>query len=536
MITRTISFRELPFSKLFSDYCHDFRKVSDFFEFNPFDHDGVNDKLRDYSFLRRSELSKLLWDYNRRDSMHEKAIENLNALCNDPNAVTVVTGQQLTVSGGPMFTLYKILTAIAYADKLQKSTKRTVVPIFWLADEDHDFAEIAQIGFPVGNYWSSHNIASAGDHGKRVAEIVIDDDIETFMKGLEEKLIPTDFNPGLMSLMKDVYTRGATHGEAFGALITHLFSKYGLILAGSARNTTKDIVKKDIIRLIENADRVYDALERGSTKIEKQYHRQAAVGESNWFYVDTAGVRHKLSLENGVWSTPNHRFTTDELVRVVEKDPGSVSPNVFMRPILQDLLLPNIAYVAGPGEVAYYGQMKELYRLLNMKMPVIVPRFSATILEGSVKKNFDELPFRLVDYSERIEDLETRYIKEQEQFDIQGFIDGYINQIEQLAEERAEVVELFDSTLLGTLQKVKSDQLNALEILRSKMTKSARVRLEVQLKRIQKVQLATFPNRNLQERELALIYVLNKYGFDIVDSLFGVVAEAGLNEHHLIDI
>jgi uncharacterized protein YllA (UPF0747 family) len=270
-----------------------------------------------------------------------------------------------------------------------------------------------------------------------------------------------------------------------------------------------------------------------SAHLEKKYHRQAAVGSSNWFYVGEDGIRQKLQYENDKWSVSGLSLSTTELIDKVSKNPGIVSPNVFLRPLLQDKLLPNLAYIAGPGEVSYYAQMKDLYQVCGQSMPIIVPRFSATILEGAVKKSFEELPFRLVDYNERIEDLESRFLKDSNILDVNEFIDMYKSDIEALADSRIQEIEILDKSLVGTLQKVKSDQLNLLENLRSKMIKSAKNSLEVQIKRINKVQFATFPNRNLQERELAFIYLLNKYGIGVIDTLYDSVVKSDFKRHHI---
>lgn len=530
---KTLPFKELPFSNLFSDYCSDFNKISDFFEFNPFDPSDIEKKIKTTNFTQRVELESVLKEYNDHNLMHPKAISNLKSLIEEDDVYTVVTGQQLIVSGGPMFTVYKILTAIEYARRIETKFGKKVVPVFWLADEDHDFDEIAKIGFPQGIEWVSPGLTQPNLTGKRVAEIEITDEMVSFIQTLDDKLITTEFKVEILDLLNSCYPKGENHGKSFGRLITKLFSRFGLLLAGSSREIARVFLNKTIVSLIQKTDEIATCLENTSTQLEKLYHRQAAVTSSNWFYVGKDGARQKMHYEKGNWTTTNTSFTTSELIENVTKSFGFISPNVFMRPIIQDSLLPNLAYIAGPGEVSYYAQMKDLYQLCDQSMPIIVPRFSATILEGSVKKYFEELPFRLIDYSERIEDLESRFLKESNAFDVAGFIESFKSDIENIADSRLSIIEEFDKTLTGTLQKVKSDQLNLLENLRSKMFKSAKNSLEVQIKRINKVQFATFPNRNLQERELAFIYILNKYGFGAIDKLYESVVKSDFQRHHI---
>jgi len=530
---KTLPFQELPFSNLFSDYCTEFNKLSNFFDFNPFDNHDVIKKISQTTFTHRKELEAVLKEYNNPSLMHPKAIANLDALIQSDEVYTVVTGQQLIVAGGPMFTVYKILTAIEYAGRIEALTGKKVVPVFWLADEDHDYDEIAKMALPFGNEWKSLELSATSNTGKRVADIQIEEDIEKFVQELDDILIPTDFKSEILQILKACYSRNRTHGESFARLITTLFSRFGLILAGSSRSNAQKFLNTSVISLIHKTEEIHHSLEKMSAHLEKKYHRQAAVGSSNWFYVGEDGIRQKLQYENDKWSVSGLSLSTTELIDKVSKNPGIVSPNVFLRPLLQDKLLPNLAYIAGPGEVSYYAQMKDLYQVCGQSMPIIVPRFSASILEGAVKKSFEELPFRLVDYNERIEDLESRFLKDSNILDVNEFIGMYKSGIEALADSRIQEIEILDKSLVGTLQKVKSDQLNLLENLRSKMIKSAKNSLEVQIKRINKVQFATFPNRNLQERELAFIYLLNKYGIGVIDTLYDSVVKSDFKRHHI---
>jgi bacillithiol synthase len=175
-----------------------------------------------------------------------------------------------------------------------------------------------------------------------------------------------------------------------------------------------------------------------------------------------------------------------------------------------------------------------LYETLNVQMPIIVPRFSATIFEPAVHRALSELPFTPDEFNMRPEDLEAAFMRKAEQFDINDFASQWIREIEDLVEKRAEIIQQFDSTLVGTLEKVRNDQISSIENLKSKMYKSSKSRQQVQIKRIKKVHMNLFPNRNLQERELASIYVLAKFGVQFVDLLYDTVSLKKLNQHALI--
>lgn len=487
--------------------------------------------------MNGDELRKALYAYNDPSKASVEVLRNMDALCSDPTTRTVVTGQQLVMAGGPMFTIYKIATAITTARNLTASTGQQVVPVFWLADEDHDFNEITEVAFPSGANWFSERLQPREGPTRRVSEYTLTETDTAILDLIEAALPPTDHRSDLMEVLRRSYTVGSTHGEAFSVLISSLFGRYGLVIFGSAKSESRRLISNDIIRLLDASDSIYEALESTSSSLESEYHRQAAVTYSNWFLIGDQGERLKLHYEQGRWTTSEgHTYSTQELKELVGRNPGCLSPNVFMRPILQDLMLPNVAYVAGPGEVAYYAQMKGMYTALGMQMPVIIPRFSATLYEPSIRKYVDELGFDQTEYAQRIEDLEAMYLRMHEDLDIQAFFESWSEQISELALSKMEQVIKTDPTLEGTLKKVESDQINQLNQLKGKMHKAIKSREEVQLKRLARIQMALYPNRQLQERALSFIYILNKYGVSFLDDLMDQAGSLSPDTHYMIDL
>lgn len=485
----------------------------------------------------KDELRKALYTYNDPSSAHTEVIGNIEALSNDPSARTIVTGQQLVMAGGPMFTIYKIVTAITTARNLTASTGHPVVPVFWLADEDHDFDEITEVAFPTGTNWFSDRLQPREGPARRVSEYTVTNSDAALLDMIESALPPTDHRAELMKDLRRSYKAGSTHGQAFSDLISSLFGRYGLVIFGSAKAESRKLIINDMLRLLDASDSIYEALESESSRLETEYHRQAAVTYSNWFLIGDHGERLKLHYEQGYWSTSEgHSFSTHELKELVGRNPGCLSPNVFMRPILQDLMLPNVAYVAGPGEVAYYAQMKGMYAALGMQMPVIIPRFSATLYEPSIRKYADELGFDQTEYAHRIEDLEAMYLRRHEDLDTHAFFETWAEQITELAQSKMEEVIKTDPTLEGTLRKVESDQINLLHQLKGKMHKAIKTREEVQLKRLARVQMALYPNRQLQERAVSFIYILNKYGTSFLDDLLDQAGRLSSDSHHIVDL
>lgn len=536
MQVQPIEFSDLSFSQLFCEYCENRPDVLKYFDFSPFNSDDISKKIESYTFSgTRSKLKGVIDAYNDPELLHDAAKRNIERLINDNRTLTVVTGQQLTVAGGPLYTVYKILTAISKAREIEQKFNIPVVPVFWLADEDHDFPEISKIGMPSGKDWSVAEINKTEDDLRPVSFIKLGSNHDKLLRELDSMLIPTDFKADVIDATKNAYSADVTHGEAFGKIILRLFSRYGLIVMGSVKPESRQVLKPYITELLDKTEEIYRNLEGQSAEVEKKYHRQAAVTSSNWFIIDENRRRLKLNFSDGKWSVDDtKKWSTEELKKIVDENPEVISPNVFMRPILQDLLLPNVAYIAGPGEISYYAQMKSMYKTCNLEMPILIPRFSATLLESAISRFFEELPFKLQDYNQRIEDLEKNFIESKNELDIQNFANLWIKEVSLIADSHTKTIESFDASLIGTLVRVKNEQINAINSIRQKMIKSAKNKESVQLDRIRRVQMSIFPNRNLQEREMASVYFINKYGLDFIDQLLHTVSEVDLKQHYLL--
>ena len=537
MSHKQLSFNELGFNNLFSDYCSQASDVLDFFEYHPFEPGSLIKRRFIPLNFEPNRLRDALTAYNPDHLLHENAKNNLDSLLQNPESRTIVTGQQLTFAGGPLFTLYKILTAISESRKLSAETGHPVVPIFWLADEDQDFEEISSVSVPSGTGLQHVTLSSPEIDSQRAGFIAITSDTITKVEELLQLLPVTDFHQDITKLLTDAYQIGRTHSDAFAELVLRLFSRYGLLVFGSAKSESRALLKEAFKTLVQKSDEIHEALENTSTILEKKYFRQVSVSRSNWFICRENGSRSKLNLDHGRWTSAyGDSFTTDELADLAFKNPYLLSPNVFMRPILQDILLPNLAIVAGPGEISYYAQTKEMYKACNMTMPVVIPRFSAMLIEPAILKNLSELPFSIPDFSKRLEDLETEFVNRTQDDDLNEFFTDWSEQIGALAASKIDVIERVDSTLVGTLKRIESDQINALNQLKTKLFKAVKTKQEVQIKRIHRVQSNLFPYRALQERGLGFVYFFNKYGFELIDYLLQTVETHTLDFHHIIEL
>lgn len=529
------SFEKLPFTPLFKDYTAHFKKIAAFYETDPFDIEAIQERADHFSFSgQRTETVNFLLDFNRQLGADDAAIANIKKLQAD-DALTLVTGQQLGIFGGPLYTFFKTITVIALARQLQQQLERPVIPIFWMADEDHDYEEVQSVHLPNGN--GTKQFSLGDDHSSwPVADIEFPYQVDELKNQIKKNLIDTDFSDDLWALLDDCFAPNQTFLKGFGTLISTLFSKHGLVLAGSNNKRVKALTKDILIQSVEQPDAVSDAISTQTEKLQDLYHQQVTINNSHLFYISNKNERTKIVRQDEQWQTAGGRQWSDqELIEAIEDHPEKFSPDVFLRPLVQDVLLPTLGYVGGPGEVAYYGQMKSVYSVFEMRMPIIFPRLSATFVEPPIDRISNELPFELDDYQKRIEDLESEFAKQIEPVDVESMFDEWTKGIEDLRAYHTETINNIDDTLAGTSKKAEAHYINELNKLKGKTYRAIKRNKEIQINRIGRIQGSVFPNRNLQERIIGGIYYMNKFGVDIWDCLLNNLDnELKLDKHQLI--
>lgn len=530
------SFEHLPFSKLFKTYINDYRQLSDFYAGNPFDEDAVAEKIDNFQFAGdRQQSVEILFSFNEDFDVHQAALDNVDRL-RDNEALAIVTGQQMGVYGGPLYTILKTVSTIHIAKQLEQKYDRPVVPIFWLADEDHDYDEIRGLNVLENDEVTHFELPSKETPHHTVAEMSIPEEITEMRTELRESLYNTDFSDALWELLDTAFKPGNTFFDGFGQFISKLFSRHGLVLAGSNQPDVKQLTGDFLKRSIASADKVRQSLEKQTSLLSENYHQQVTLYDSNLFYLDEQTGRTKISRNSNGWHiTENEQWDTEQLIAEIDKRPEKFSPNVFMRPILQDALLPTLGYVAGPGETAYFGQMKSMYSCFNLEMPIIFPRLSATLIEPAIDRIIHELPFEFHEYGNRIEDLESNYVEQTEQHDLEAIFEGWKQDIEKIAEPRKDTISDIDPTLEGAVEKTTSRYFGELDKLKGKVYRSVKKQDDIQLKRIRRIKANLFPGDGLQERTIAALFFMNKYGVDIWDKLLDTLEpEEQFDQHKLV--
>ncbi len=330
----------------------------------------------------RTALCDLLERQNRGLGASEPVLKNIERLRNGAGAV--ITGQQVTLFGGPLFTILKAATAIRKAQDAGTAGSPHV-PVFWLATEDHDLAEADHVTLPNRHELTTLRLASGQANGVAVGGVTVGKNVEELLAQAEAILGPGP----VLDLLAECYREGQSLGQAFGRFIGHIFSAQGLVIVDASSRDFhalgSDVLRQAIVRADELRVAITD---RDQQLAAAGYHSQVLVPplSSLLFLLDSkTGVRTPLRrTTEGGWRAARQDYSTAELLAILDQEPERISPNALLRPVFQDSIFPTSAYIGGPSEVAYFAQSQVLYeRILGRTTPVL-PRLSATLVEPAV--------------------------------------------------------------------------------------------------------------------------------------------------------
>ena len=510
---------------LYTDYNTNFEKISKFYSGNYNDKHAWEIKINELQKRKfdRTILNRVLNNQNREFQSGIETLANIDLLGND-TTFAVVTGQQLGFFGGPLYTIYKAITTVKLARKLsQDFPDYNFVPVFWLEGEDHDFDEINKtkylnsnnelsvVEYLIGGKPLERNIGATGN-------IIIDEHIEQFFLSIESTLPKTDYTVALLELLRGYYSKGNTFLKAFAGFFNHVYEDSGLIFINTNQPDFKKILSPLFVNEINSNSQTSKLVIQKSVELEDHYHAQIKAKALNLFMFHKGG-RHLIEpSDSGDYYLKNlrQRFTKEELLSIAVNNPELLSPNVVMRPLCQDTLLPTVSYVGGPGEIAYFAQLKPVYEYFNVAMPIIYPRASVTLIEEKIKKVLEKYSLEVEDLFGEIEPILSKVSEQVSEVKVDSLFESLTIRINEAVNEARFGIQQIDPTLNGTIDGTLNKFQQQLEVLKQKTQKAQQQKEEVSLKQIKKASLNIFPNENFQEREFSVIQYLNKYGPDFV--------------------
>ncbi len=511
--------------RLFTDYLYHFSQVREFYALDPFREESYEQAARSLSYedaLRRDVLA-VLNEQNRQLAAPEATLRNLQRL-EKPGCCAVVTGQQVGLFTGPAYALYKALTAVKVAATLTERGLEAV-PVFWLATEDHDFAEANHCfvqdreGHPQRlEYSEPPSIPDAP-----VGTIRFSPAIQSLVESLPALLPDSSFRDSFLQQVSDCYRPGESFGGAFGRLILRLLADYGIIVVDPLEARLHALSARVFREAIASASGIVgDLLERNRLLARAGYPAQVRVAEDStllFYYAD--GRRLPLRLREGQFvSSEGHSYSPEELLEQLQRQPEIFSPNVLLRSLMQDCLLPTLAYVGGPSEVAYLAQAAPLYERILGRMPVLFPRASFTVLDPPASRLLAKYDLTLQTVYEGKQALREKMAARFFPPGLTAVFQKATGSLERSLEEIRQALTQLDPTLAEAAATSGRKMQHQLSTLERKATAAVQNRSEQVERDAARLENSLYPNQTLQERFYGGMAYLARYGPQFLPHLY----------------
>ncbi len=538
---KLISFSDLPGqSKLFVDYQNNTGALTEFYP-------NKSKNLKDFSFevknnykIDRKRLCNILKKENEFYRAGEKTFESISKLESE-DCFAILTGQQAGLFSGPIYSVYKALSAIKFAESLSKKGIKAV-PIFWIASEDHDFDEIKETSLinQDNKKFTIQNSPEGKVDNLPVGFIQIEPNINESLHRLLRDLTQTNFTKGIENLLRHSYKAQESYSSAFGKLLAKIFADFGLIFVSPLNKDLRSLSTEIVINAIDSSKQITEKLLiRNEELVEKDYHSQVHVEKDffPFFFINDEKERKplRLDIKNSKIKSidKEYEFTFDELKQIATDSPQKLSPNALMRPIVQDNIFPTLTYFGGGAEIAYFGQNSVIYELLDRPVTPIRHRSSFTIIEGKHRRSMDKYNLSFSDLfkgkEEILAEIVEQYLNSETSkvfAETEETINSQLNQLDNLLAEDA-------PTLSDNSANRRKKILWHIAALRKKFHKAEIDKNEVIHRRINDLFGTVLPNDSLQERTLNVLHFINLFGENFIDWIYKAT-NADIEEHQLI--
>jgi len=538
-----LPFTQVPHTtRLFTDFLAYSPNVQPFYPHSP--HFGEWSKSEasaiQYDSERRARVSTILERQNKSWDAAPQTFSNLDRLRR--GATAIVTGQQVGLFGGPTFAIYKALTAVKLAEEAA-AAGIDAVPVFWLATSDHDLAEVNHVSLPGSDgtlrtlTTSSHGVA-----GAPVSDVHFGDEILPVVEEAASLLGDSEAT----KLLRESYRAGETLGIAFARLYSRLFGQWGVILLNAADAELHRVAAPVYRDAIEQSAALDGALlDRGQALEKAGYYQQVKVNPSSvLLFAMREGARTPIHRREGAnkaaefvigGEAETEKLSFAELLDRISSAPENFSPNVLLRPVVQDYLLPTLAYTGGAAEAAYFAQVGAVYEKLLGRVTPIVPRFSATLFEPKVQRWLRQYEITVLDTFHGPEALRQTLASRTLPTDLQAGFEGANNSIEQSFSGLQEALGKLDPTLVEASQTAASKVRYQLDRLRERAMAAELRRSEVVSRHAEALSLALYPGNALQERGVAGIYFVARHGTELLRGIHDTM-RTDCHEHQILEL
>jgi bacillithiol biosynthesis cysteine-adding enzyme BshC len=523
MESQCITFREIPHTtKLFSTFLEDFNRVSSYFAHPP-TLAGVAAAASEVHLepAARRDLVAVLREENAAflgGSMDPETSRNLDRMLS--GAVAIVTGQQVGLFSGPVYSIYKALSAVRCAEEMTRRGT-DAVPVFWLATEDHDLAEINHCEWNTRTGLAHYELPSnEREVGRRVGEIVLGDEIESLV-GTAIESLDGPFAEDVGRALRESYKPGETYGSAYGKLMARLMAGRGIIFVDPLDARLHRLAAPTFHRALDQSESLREELLSRSNELDRGgFHAQVKVTrETTLLFYNIDGRREPLRSRNGKFTAGDSTFSSEELHAAIDRAPESFTANALLRPVVQDTLFPTAAYIGGPAEIAYMAQAQVAYEKILGRMPAILPRSSFTIVEPPIARFLQKYGLAIRDLIDNQRTLRGKMEEKSLPAELSNRFEADEVALQRLLNGYVEPLERLDRTLLGALKLSERNILHLFEKLKAKVARAESFRVGVLGRHEQILVDSLYPHGGLQERTLCGLPLLATYGTELLDEL-----------------
>ncbi len=519
-----VDIRTFPWiRRLASDYAFDFPKVAPFFAGDPATPAAWADTIaRSQSYQRQPlEIARLI-AAQQADRGAPAAARDAAARLADPATRVIITGQQAGLFGGPLFTLLKAITTMKLATQVSHEHRVPVVPVFWIDAEDHDWPEVS--GCTVLD--SEHapitvRLADLPGAGSLpIARLTLNDAIQPALDQLATALPDSEFKNDILAALRSAYAPGRSMATSFGVWMEQVLGPHGLVVYDSADPAAKALARDVFVKeLTQPGHTARIAAEAGEALVAKGYHAQATLADGTVSVFHLNAERAAIRIDGDKATVGEHTMTAAQLVDEARQHPEHFSPNVLLRPLVQDTVFPTICYVAGPNELAYLGQLKDVYAHFGVPMPLFYQRGSATLADSATLRFLSKYDLPITALRAQDESALNQLLESQ----LPPTVEQALTSVSSLLDERmaavAAAVPQIDPTLEGAVKSTQGKLQHEVQSLHNKVIQAAKRRDDTLRRQFQRAQALTFPQGHPQEREIGFVWFLNRYGPALVDRL-----------------
>lgn len=573
MSVQGIEFGDLGASRLFLDYLSGNPALQEFYETFPFTAAPPSAEHADrvtasHSPAVRALTTRALHDLHVEWQAPAASLDSIERLSR-PDALCVVAGQQVNLLGGPLFTAYKALDAVLEARRASQALGRPVVPVFWLADEDHDLDEILPIGLPAADAVDGPTANrmtfpksswDSGQNGGAVGRLPVPATLPAFIEHAVGSLPEAPFAAVVQETLLDAYRPGRTLREAFGRLLLRWFGPMGLIVMVGDHPEFKRSASALFVRSVHAHQALHDRLIQTGTALRAAgYHEQVTPTHGHLFHLSQASQpakpshppqisqaslpahRAKIRRQDSLWrSTPSdgdsREWTDSGLEHDVARHPENFSPDALLRLGYQSHLLPVVQVITGPAETAYYAQALPLFQTLSLPMPEVRPRRSLTLFGPASRRRLAAVPFEFRELRGDIHRLREAWVRRLAEPDPETLLDQARRRIAGLDDLLEPWLAQIDPTLIASQRRAAHRMDKELDRLRRKIYRSLIRREEHHMRKLDRLRASLFPGGGLQEREVSAFALAAQQGEGVWERLAERMTHLPCDAHHLVDL